>query len=225
MPLPIMAISALASGVSAAFQFVNGIKQQRQADAMKVPPRPKYEAPAASQQALGVAQNQANGQMPGMGQSLAKVGANTASTINAAQQSGSANNALAVIAAAGDNQNNATNAVYNQNAQFQRAGANQLISQLGVQAGYQDKAWDYNKRKPYEEAAAAKSALSQAGKTNMNNGLAGIGSAITQGARGFMQGAGSDDGMGGYNRVGKIDPALKVPGSTYAPPATLPLRP
>jgi hypothetical protein len=187
--LPLLAVSALASGASAAFQFINGLKQQRQAASMYVPPRPTYTIPGEVSQATARAQSLANGPMAGFGQALAKVGANTASTVRAAQESGSPSNALAVIAAAGDSQNNATSNLYQQNAQFQRQGAAALISQLGTQAQYADKAWDYNKRKPYEEAAAAKSALTQAGATNVNSGLAGLGSAITQGARGFMGGA------------------------------------
>lgn len=189
MPLPILAVAALASAGSSAFQFINGIKQSRQAAKIN-PVRPQYQIPDAVNQATGVAQNMANSAMPGFGQNLAKLGANTASTVRAAQESGSANNALAVIAAAGDSQNNATNNLYTQNAQFQRQGAQALISQLGTKAQYEDKAWDYNQRKPYEEAAAAKAALTQAGATNTMNGLAGLGSAATQAARGAMPGAG-----------------------------------
>lgn len=190
-------LAALAGGISAGFQLYSGLKQLRQASQINPGARPTYATPEAVKQATGIAQNNANSAMPGFGQAIARLGANTASTIKAAQETGSPNNALAVIAAAGDSQNNATNSLATQNAQFMRQGSMALMGQLNTVGQYQDKEWQLNKQKPYEDAVAAKAALTQAGNTNLAGGLTGVGASATQAERSINTDRGT---------IGAIDP-------------------
>lgn len=178
---------AAASIVPAAFQFISGLKQTRQADRMN-PTRPTMGVSASTLAATGTAQNAANAGMAGYGQALDNVRQNTASTVNAAQQTGSANNALAVVAAAGADANSATNGLDTQNAKFKQAAQQFLVGQLDRQGTEEQRAWDWNSKQKYLEQAGAKSALTQAGNQNMNNALGGFAAAATLGARGFMRG-------------------------------------
>lgn len=196
---------AAAAAVPAAFQFIAGLKQTRQADRMN-PVRPTMSVSGATKQATGVAQNLANAPMAGYGQAVNNVRQSTASTVRAAQESGDANNALAVIAAAGNNESNALGNLDTQNAKFKQAGQQFLAGQLNRQAGEEQRVWDWNNRQKYLEAAGAKSALTQAGNQNMNNALGGISTAAAMGANAFMKGQNGAtppfSGWPGYNYGG-----------------------
>ena len=192
MPLPFL---ALAGVVPAAFQFISGLKQTRQADRMN-PTRPTMALSDSTQQATGIAQNMANAGMAGYGNAVNNVRANTASTVRAAQETGSANNALAAVAAAGATEANALGNLDTQNAKFKQAGQQFLAGQLNRQAGEEQRVWDWNSRQKYLEAAGAKSALTQAGAQNANNALGGFAAAFGTGARAFMGGNGIGFGAG-----------------------------
>ena len=186
--MPAFPFLAAASMVPAAYQFIAGLKQTRQAGRMN-PVRPTAALNASTTAATGIAQNLANAGMAGYGQAIGNVRQNTASTVRAAQESGSANNALAVIAAAGANENQAVGNLDVQNAKFRQSGQQFLAGQLNRQAGEEQRVWDWNTRQKYLEQAATKSALTQAGAQNTNNALGGLAAAIVMGARNFTRGS------------------------------------
>ncbi len=193
--------------VPAAYQFISGLKQTRQAGRMN-PMRPTMGLADSTRQAAGIAQNMANGSMAGYGQAVANVRQNTASTVRAAQETGSANNALAVVAAAGATEANALGSLDTQNARFKQTGQQFLAGQLNRQAGEEQRVWDWNNRQKYLEQAGAKSALTQAGAQNTNNALGGMASALGTGARAFMAGNG---GAGGFGRGAGSQPFSLLP--------------
>lgn len=181
--------------IPAAFQFIQGLKQTRQADRMNVT-RPTMQLAGSTVAATGAAQNLANANMAGYGNALNNVHANTANTVRAAQEMGSANNTLAVIAAAGANENQSVNYLDTQNAKVKQAAQQFLVGQLNRQAGEEQKVWDWNKKQAYLEAAGAKSALTQAGAQNTNNALGGVAAAVGMGAKWFMSGKAGAGGFG-----------------------------
>lgn len=131
-----------------------------------------------------------------MGVAQNNILASTANANRAAQLAGSGNNALATIAAAQGNEANAMNNLAVQNAQYNTGQRQNLQNQLGVLAGEQKNAWDWNHRQKFEEDAAAKAALTESANQNIFGSLSGLSSAAIT-------------GMGMGNANGKVFDKIK----------------
>jgi hypothetical protein len=174
MPLPLAAmglaaIPSLAQGIAGAFQYAKGNR-------MNVV-RPEYNIPNEVLEATANARQLAGANMFA-GQQLAQnnISRSTANTVNAAQQAAtSSSGLLAAITAANQNENQSMNQLAAQAGQFKIQNQQALNQQLGQQAQYQDKAWDWNKKQKFVEESDAKRALMGAGMQNIMGGLQGIG--------------------------------------------------
>lgn len=164
---------AAAAAIPAIFQGITGIKQARQANKMQ-PVRPTYAIPGAVGESVDMARMGANGLMPGYGTAQNNLQGSTSNAVRSAQMAGSGNNVLATIAAAQGNEANAMNNLATQNAQFRFGQRGNLQNSLMNLAGFQDKAWDYNKRLKYDEEAAAKAALTEGSMHNINSAVGGL---------------------------------------------------
>jgi hypothetical protein len=198
----------------AIYQGITAIKQNRLAKKID-PKRPTMTTPKAMQQAVGLAQQRAMAGMPGMGQAQNNLRASTANLGRAASMTGSSSNALAALAAGQSNQNQGMNQLAVQNANFRNQGMANLQGQLGQLGQQQMREFDYNQNQPYQQQAAAKSALRQASMTNANTAfgtLAGAGMNYMNAVNGNPFGGANISKLGGNtNQAPATDPYQRYP--------------
>lgn len=180
MPLPMLAGLAISS-IPSIFKMIQGASQLGKAKKMKVE-RPTYQTPNEVLDATSM-YRQLAGTNRLAGQSYAEdnINKSTSTSIrSAANAGGSSAQILSTIAGLNANENEATNQLQVQGAQNQMQNQGRLGQQLGVQAGYRDKEFEYNKDQPFQDAANTRSALYGAGQQNLMGGLDGLaGSATT----------------------------------------------
>ena len=143
------------------------------------PQRPTYTVPQEVQDKLAQNQVNLNARSAGAARGQDNIFANQASTLlNAAQAGGGISNQLLAGAMAQANTNQALGDLSASEAEdFQRR-----LSNLGVvqseMGQYRDREFDINKMQPFQDAAAAKSALIEGGIQNLfgsSQGFAGLG--------------------------------------------------
>lgn len=169
--LPLAALAA----VPAIFQGISGLQQKRQANRMNVQ-RPTYTIPGALNESISMARQSAHAAIPGLGTAQNNILASTANAFRSAQMAGSGSNALAFLAAAQGNEANSMSNLAVQNAQFNTGQRANLQNQLGVLAGEQRNAWDWNHRQKFEDESAAKAGLLEAANLNIAGSLSGLSS-------------------------------------------------
>lgn len=172
---------AIAQGVPALLQAGTGIGQFITGRKMlKDLERPEYEIPQAAKAALGQARSLASSQeMAGMSQAEARMNQQLAMGVQAAQQTaGSSAEALGAITNMFANRMAQQGGLAGQAAQDYAMRQAAVTQQLANMAGYQEKAQAYNVLQPYEEQAAAASAMGGAGMQNIMGGLQGIGGSV-----------------------------------------------
>jgi hypothetical protein len=161
------------------YKLITGLQQKSDAKKLeKRTTRPTYEIPKAFNEYEQMARQQYNDQrLIGQSQAEGRLDANFANGVNQMQNSGSDPNAI--LSAIAGMQNNTQNG-YNDLA---IAGANQqlldqqnLAKALQMKSDYQDRAWDYNQAKPYEQAMATIGALRQGGTENIYSAGKGLAS-------------------------------------------------
>lgn len=196
--MPPELIGLAANGVSGLLSMFHGFGQTHQAKNMiRNNPFPNMGTPQAILNNQKLAEQQANQGLPSEQYNLAKenIMGSQASAIKMAQDRG---DALGAISSVQNNTNNALGnlAVANANARIQNRI--RLMNQNNVTGGYQQQAWDWNKRQRYMQNAAAATALMGAGRQNIWGGIDKVLGGATNAASGLM---GGGDGMGG----GKIN--------------------
>lgn len=161
--------AALIASAPALMQAGIGLGQTIQGNKMsKANKRPLYSIPAAQLEALGKARNMAAGDMPGYAQTVAQMDANTAAAADAALRSGGGSTDR--MGAALQLNRNATQnarALGAQNADNRYRANLALMNELGTMAGFQDKKWEINDWKKFQDAQAAANRLKESGKQNL----------------------------------------------------------
>ncbi len=172
-----LTISLILSGAKAGFGALQAHKGNKLA---KQAVRPSYQIPSAVNQYLANAQTMAQNQrLPGQSAIEENISGSTAQGVRAAQES--ANNPaalMATIAALNANQNNALTDVGVKGAEMQQNNQMNLQGALQNYAGYQDKAFDINQMQPYQQKAAAATALKGAGIQNIWGGVENAGGTL-----------------------------------------------
>jgi len=210
LPIPALAAVAALKAIPAAYQLGTGIVQGVRARRMaKNAKRPVYEIPKEILDNHGIAKRAYGAAsmygLPGQGRIQAGMDQQTAGSarnIAMSQQSPSAQ--LMGYAALDQNSKNAQNNLGIQSAQFRQGNMDRtrggLMNANQILAQYKDKAFDYNKTKPFEATMAAISALRAGAIQNIYGGLsagadiaAGAVSRSPQKAAGGMTGGGSLD--------------------------------
>jgi hypothetical protein len=155
------------------FQAGKGIADLIQGNAFSNTPRPQYNIPPEVAQQVALARSgAASPLLPGQGLMEDKIKGNTAAGVNTAIQGGNPNGAIGAL-------------VNNENNQFTNLDIAGVTRQdknraaygeaLGNEATYEDKAFEWNKAKPYEYAQTASNTFTQGGLGEIFNSIKGGG--------------------------------------------------
>ena len=161
------------------YQGALGVKQLIDARKLeKSTVRPTRSIPGADLEALALSRANAYGVRPGTALAQAALGRNLAGGMSSALQSGGPEGLAAATAMAQNADATAMETAAQQDSW--RAGQQQqVLSQLNKIAEQQDQNWDWNKRQPYIDASTKSEQLRDAGYTNVNDSLYGVGGAIS----------------------------------------------
>lgn len=196
MALPLLGLAAAA--LPTIFKGVSGALQLNKANQIN-PIRPEYKRSNQIREQTAMAyQNAMSNRLAGQSMAENNINRSTQNVISNAQQSaGSSTDLIAAYTAAQANENAAMNDLAGKSAQQQQQHRMALSQQLGNEANFVDKEWDYNKRKKYEEEAAAKAALEGSGRQNLFGAASDIGSfgMSTMGGSGML-----DDLFAGFKK-------------------------
>lgn len=210
MPIPALLASALISSAVPLAQMGVGAVQGARARRMGNATRPNYNIPQEilnNQRLAQGAYNTASAYgLPGQAQMEARAGRQTAASMQALQNSQMNPGAqLAGLSAIDQNARNMQESLNMKAAQYRAAEMartrNELMGANKVLAGYQDRAFDWNKKAPYTAAMQGSSAMRYGSINNLMNGF----NTLATGAAGVAA-------RGGFN--GAANPG--VPGSPVA---------
>ncbi len=167
-PLPLAAIlvpSLIQAGV--------GIWQTAKANKLADKDRPLYQKPEAVTKAENILSQLAFAETPGLTQAKEDIQSNYATIMNRAKET--TNNPAALLGYQtniGTQQQRALNRLNEQNISQQTAQRRALSSFLAsTGAGYENKEWEMNKLKPFEEAMYASAMMREGGMQNIFTGL------------------------------------------------------
>lgn len=157
--MPPILLPTLFQGGLSLIQMIKGLTMQAN--------RPTYNIPQEVNDKLAQQQVNLNARSAGAGRAEANIFSNQATTLQNAQQAGggASNQLLAGALAQAQSNRGLENLSASEREDYQRRLGN-LGQAQSEMAGYRDRAFDYNKAQPYENAAATKSALIQGGLTN-----------------------------------------------------------
>lgn len=144
--------------------------------------RPTYAIPGAQQEALATARNMAYGAAPGLQVAENNMGRGLAGGVSSALQSGGPEGLAAAVRMAQGNADQSMNLAAMQE-QWRAQSMGTLLSQLNRQAEYQDTAWRKNLEEPYLNASEKSAQLRDAGYTNVNDSLYGLGGSLSSFAK------------------------------------------
>lgn len=134
--------------------------------------RPTYVIPDAQNEALSEARALTNRGLIGGDRSADNIATNAAGTIKSIQETGQDSaSKLAAISGVNMQQNDLLQNLALAEANFKLGATKDYMSALGVQAGYEDKAFKQNKYDPWSDAMNAAAALNEASLKNMYGGL------------------------------------------------------
>jgi hypothetical protein len=169
--------ASVAAGASA-FKGISGAIQVGKGKNMaKNNVRPIYTRPNEATQGLSLAeQGYENAVMPGTAQAINNISASGASAFDAAAQAASSSgDVLDAISKVNFNQGQQFNDLAAQQGLYKQQQLQNLQTQLANSAQYGDKEFSYNKDQPYQDTAAAASALIGAGNQNIGSAASELG--------------------------------------------------
>lgn len=175
-------IGGAAALIPEIFRFISGNSQVRRGREMAANnKRGVYQRPNEVGQALSLAERAyLNNSMPGSALAKANIGTAAANQLNRAEQYATDSGDLLDAASKIDYQEGqALNGLAADEATFKNQQLAGLENQLANSAQYADKEFAYNVDAPYQEKAAAASALMGAGNTNVGNAINNTGGVIT----------------------------------------------
>lgn len=168
-------------GISAA-QAGMGIFQMFRA---KKPDRPNYKIPESMKRSLKLSQRAASSPtMPGESIMQQQIGTSMATGIETAKRSGNAANVMDVIQGMDKSQKGSILQMALQRAQYRDTNQQRYQQDLQRYSEYEDKAWEWNKAKPYIDAQRQYQTDKQAG---FQNAMTGIQSGLSTGAAAYSQ--------------------------------------
>lgn len=202
-----------AAAIPELFKIVKGIQYGTDSAGYAATKRPPYEIPQAMKDYLAQAKfRAATSGLPGEGRIKARMGAQTASSQRAIQQSGqSAASQLQALAALDQSSKNQIAELGVQSARQKERDLGQLYSAEQAMAGEQRRQWEWDKRGPYENAMATAARLQKASTGAIFTGLEGL-SGIAQ--SGFKMGQGAETGTGTDAMTGTSE-AGSLPEANY----------
>jgi choline dehydrogenase-like flavoprotein len=158
MALPLAAFPALAQAGIGLSQLIGGALTN-------VPDLPTYQPTQATQQAVNMAEREANASlMPGYAEATQQINQNTSNAVNTvAQNASSSSDIMNAAGAAQVRGNMSLSDLVRANMQDKARRKGVHLQTLGQLAAEQNKAWQINEQQPYLDAAATKSALMGAG--------------------------------------------------------------
>jgi len=184
------AIASLVGGVTNAISSSRTAKQQAE-EAAKIEAnnkRPIYTRPKESLTALNLAEQMAySPNFAGRGYAEEQLGAGTANAIRGMNETGLGGaESAALLASLYSQQQEGAQGIAAQGTAQQNAGLLELLSQLQTQSAYSDQEFNVNKQMPYEQGAAAASALRGASMANKDVARRGITNSISSLGYGLM---------------------------------------
>ncbi len=194
---------SLAKGITGAFQAAKGKKQLNNLLAN----RPTYNIPDAYQKALGLAQQMASQEMPGLSQYKDTYAQGTARAISGLERGAISSNAyMGGVLEAQDKEMQALQQLALMGAQY-KIDAQKNLQQAQNQMGQlQDQAFEYNVNQPYQiklNMAAEKAGI---GQQNMWAGLTDVGNTVNNflGTKYYVDAMEKMQGITGNDKIGKV---------------------
>lgn len=189
-----LALSLASSLIPSIAQGITGRKQKREAERIRRETvRPVYETPVSAKKSLSVSEQQATQGLVGRSILEDRLRSSTAGAVRATEQvATSPASRLAAITAAFGQEMEGMEDIAISDAQARLEAANRLSRAYGAIANYEDREFDINKQKPFEESMAAASALTGAGMQNVQGAIEGISRVGGAGLSG-LGGDGGDD--------------------------------
>lgn len=179
-------IGALATVGQQVFKLGQGIRQSNRARKLeRETVRPTYNTPAGINESVSL--NRAQYNQPGIpGQVLEEesLRRGTSDMLSRAGRTASSASMLSQLTAAGAfNESEQRRNLAIAGAKLQQQQLEMLNRSLGIQAQYQDKEFDYNKRQPFEENAAAIASQREASSRNIYGALGSLASTALYGSQ------------------------------------------
>ena len=197
-----LALSLASSIIPSIAQGITGGKQKREAERLrKSTTRPTYETPLSAKKALGISEQQATQGLVGRSILEDRLRSSTAGAVRATEEvATSPASRLAAITATYGQEMEGMEDIAMADTKARLDAANRLARAYGTMADYEDREFDINKQRPFEDTMAAASALTGAGMQNVQGALEGISRAGASALSGL--GDGEDDDM--FSADGKV---------------------
>lgn len=166
------AVNPVVAGIGAipeVFKLGLGVSQALRARKIeKSQQRPLFTIPNAAQNAMAGQETLASGQAPGLSTAMNQLSQAQAGSTAAVQNSGGGGGErLAALTMLNQNAGNQALGLGAQQQQWQAQQQQNLINLQNQYADWQQRAWEYNKYKPYEQAMAKAAELRNAANTNI----------------------------------------------------------
>jgi len=171
-----LALSLASSIIPSITQGITGRKQKREAERLrKSTTRPTYETPMSAKKMQGIAEQQATQGLVGRSILEDRLRSSTAGAVRATEEvATSPASRLAAITATYGQEMEGMEDIAMADTQARLEAANRLSRAYGTMADYEDREFDINKQRPFEDTMAAASALTGAGMQNVQGALEGI---------------------------------------------------
>ena len=206
------AVNPVVAGIGAipeAFKLGLGVTQALRARKIeKSQQRPIFGIPGAAQNALAGQYNLAMGQAPGLNTAQQQLAQARAGSVSAVQNSGGGGaERLAALTMLDQNAGNQARELGAMQEQWQAQQQANLINAQNQYADWQQRAWEYNKYKPYEQAMAKAAELRNAANTNFYGAAKSAGGLISSALSG-----------GGQKTLGDLAKDASIPGRQMESP-------
>ena len=171
-----LALSLASSIIPSIAQGITGRKQKREAERLrKSTTRPTYETPMSAKKMQGIAEQQATQGLVGRSILEDRLRSSTAGAVRATEEvATSPALRLAAITATYGQEMEGMEDIAMADTKARLDAANRLARAYGTMADYEDREFDINKQRPFEDTMAAASALTGAGMQNVQGALEGI---------------------------------------------------
>lgn len=175
MPVGAAVLGAL-TAVKSVMKIGKGISQAAQAKKLaKKYQRPTYEIPKSVEEQTELARSMFQGGLPGEAAATERLGAATAAGVRSAKEAGgSSAEILAAVSGLHGAEVEGVRDLAVSAGQAKLTSAQNLMGALRYKGQYEEKAQEYNKLKPYEEAKAAESALRESSFKQVESGVTGL---------------------------------------------------
>lgn len=210
--------SALISSVPSLVSYFTGRSQNKEANRLAKTPRPFYNIPKSIYENVSMTKNLAGSEMAGSNYLRGRTDRVLSNAANQARMSGTnPASILGVISgAAGQAMDKEAELAY-KNAAWKSDMTGKLMGANQTLAGFEDKAFDWNKKQPYLDAMAAASALKNSAlhnKYNAVNELAKVWGSFAGGKVGGGK-SGSEKQLGGQLKTSEQSGTLSQPSDMY----------